>query len=631
VRVVAEEIIGSIALKGRDVGTAIELWESSLGELRRQIGEPTTRVEDGFSQWWRSKNLEAYKVLVRSRETIIRALTNQGRVDESINILLSTREYPSLLSPTTPISPSKRLYIVIFAQLATQDRFDLFEKVYREFERAGNKLVRIKDEKLRIWSPYSARGKDYETPVEGTPSAQEAFTTFRDQHAVSSIEEGSFESQPTRTVKEEEEAFDTTEYSRILGEDYQHYGRTTSQAESSNLIKLVESERLDLALNKLESLLSRGPLPSAQSVATFINRVEGHPNGQEVFKMLDERVKGSHWRRGFWATSRMLGDLHKGEQKLVVRRFRDYFNLNGLPFPLIKALNGATPRIPSTRRIERDQVGGESTSRDTQIRLLPRSTTNAYTLSILMQALVPILSESHSGGSQHLSRIYSSLLDPHSFEIIPSHRPYPLNSLSTPRSSPLDPYTFIPFLLLTLSRHESAPQTRSSNASKELLEILISMQHLGIPPQLPHLSLLLSSYARSSPDLNDFHYLLSCVEEQTSSSIGGIEEGLVSPELVVFVKRQFPRRPSSSASPESTTNTLSPKLYATLLKALRLRSAREGGSRKGKVGKESMLVLQRLMEKLGGPEGIREMLESREGEGMRREVGLLGTGRKEEV
>lgn len=314
-RVVAEELITEIALQGKDVEGALELWEHSLDQVVRQTNsskETESEQEEGKSsdqrgmeRWLKSKNQQSFKPLIRARERIIQALTNLGRVEESIPILLSSTRYPSL-SDDQALKLSKNLYLKILSQLASQDRFELFQQVYEQFTtELGNKLVRIENENLRIRSPYLARKSDYEGGE--SPSAQEAFTTFRDQHAVSSIEEGPVQEEITllsnttssQEAEKEEEVDRFKEFSSVVGQDFEHYGRTTSQSQSLKLVTLVESSRLDLALDLLTSLLIRGPLPSAQSVSTLIDSISLHSNGQEILEMIEEQVESSYWRRSF--------------------------------------------------------------------------------------------------------------------------------------------------------------------------------------------------------------------------------------------------------------------------------------------------------------------------------------------
>jgi len=684
-RVVAEELIFEMALNVRQVESALELWETTLSELVRQ-GNRFDGDNDEMEEWFMSKNYESLKVLIRAKGQIIKALTNLGEVDEAVEILLNPS--PSCHN-NVRLYFDKKLYLVILAQLSHQDRFDLFERVYQRFEQNGYKLVRIKNERLKYMrSPYLARSNRY--PDSDGPSAQEAFTTFRDQHAVSSIEEGSL--LVDQRQKEEEETL--REYAAITGEDVQHYGRSTSQSESRAIVQLVETGQLDLAFDKLNTLLEKGPLPSAQSVATLLHSIDSHANGQLALEMIDDSVKDSYWRRGFWATCRMLKDLQSGNLQQVVRRFRDHFDLKGLPLPLIAAIKGTTLNTVSTRRRETCSIStttktttmtGRRTRRRTRFET---STSNAYTVAILFQALVPLLSNSHptSGAPQHLKRIFHSLFDPCAFRIIPSHNNNNNNNNNInvaivhlgnsdnyerkkKNKSPLDPYTFIPFLLLNLQqRGLPLPSSfSSSNTTKEddtgggrdkvcqgTLTILRSMQNLGIKPQLPHISLLLSAYATRSSSSStttlmvsgsggregitsrsqkEFRYLLDCLE-RGSSSIRNLEEidGEISSDLIDFVKYQFGSSNTTTINDNLDLNDhdhdrVSPKLYATLLKSLRLQRMRcssDGDETKQEEIKlEAMGILKRLMERIG-VQGLREMLESREGEGMRSEVGRLG-------
>ncbi|GAA5976357.1 hypothetical protein JCM5350_001431 [Sporobolomyces pararoseus] len=680
-RVVAEELITEIALQGKDVEGALELWEHSLDQVIRQtnsLKETESEQEEGKSsdqrrmeRWLKGKNQQSFKPLIRARERIVQALTNLGRVEESIPILLSSTRYPSL-SDYQALKLSKNLYLKILSQLASQDRFDLFQQVYEQFTtELGNKLVRIENENLRIRSPYLARKSDYEGGGGESPSAQEAFTTFRDQHAVSSIEEGPVQEEITllsnttssKEAEKEEEVERFEEFASVVGQDFEHYGRTTSQSQSLKLVTLVESSRLDLALDLLTSLLIRGPLPSAQSVSTLIDSISLHSNGQEILEMIEEQVQDSYWRRSFWATCRMLNDLQRGELRLVVRRFRDYFNLIGLPPSSIAAIKGVTLTTPSTR-INRTSDSSSSSMK----RRIETSTSNSYTLSILYQALVPLLSNSHptSGGTKHLKNIFLSLFNPNGFDIIPcyknkSNHVFPLHPIpssttsSEEKVSPLDPYSFIPFLLLTLERrfplspspnnhhhHNNFTQTRERKPQEqvveELLEILMGMHKIGVMPQLPHVALLLSSLASNvakttggrGTGLREFKYLLNVLQRGGKSSLHDEEITGLSTNLVRFVEIQFPNTLVKVGDrKEEEFGEFSPKLYTTLLKSLRLapRSTRydqELNQRnKRLVKKEAVKILTNLMEKIG-VEGLREMLNSKDGEGLRIEVARLG-------
>jgi len=618
-RVVAEGLVEEVAME--DLGMGEKLWQVSLRELREQrdlmrvseklrveeaklgdeerrerLNEQTRIMED----WYASRSWEAYKVVVRSRERIIRSLANAGRVDQAVRLILETNNYPSLYSSTSPVQLSKSLYLTILAQLSNQDRFDLLQQVYARFEEQENKLVRIRNKELRSRTPYWARGSMYnEGGKERSPSAQEAFTTFRDQHKVSSIEEGSLD--------------DLDEYSvaTATGDDTIHYGMTTSERESEKLVKLVDEGKVDQALVKITKLLSHGPLPSAQSVATFIHSLSTHENGQEVLETIDQHVKNSNWRRGFWATCRMLEELHKGELRVVVRRFRDYFFTNSLPPPLPASIAITSSKVPSTRSHSSEEEDDDSPR-------FKRSVPNAYTLSIFMQALVPLLSSDPlrtSGGTRHISNIYQTLLlsssssssSPSPFRIVPSHKPFSGRVNRRTKKSPLDPYTFLPFMLVVLKR-----RNRGKLEQEELVGILRDMQRLGLRPQEPHVALLLSSYARSG-DLEEFNWILSSLLLSTSPPSVSTRPPSISTQLVEFINTHLATTGKEEEEESKKNKKLSPKLFATLLKSLRLRGAKE----------EGMELLKGLMERVG-VDGLRGMLETQEGEGLRDEVGRLG-------
>lgn len=605
-RVVAEELITEVTVEGGlEMGEA--LWNTCLNDMRVQMhqfkveGEYLNRLTEKekvmeselgeigkkersdarlekrtvmMEEWFQSRQQETFRAFVRARERMIRALANSGQVDEAVRLVLQTSSYPSPLDSTTPVSLSKDLYLSVLALLSAQDRFDLLSKVYTQFEHQERRLIRIRRTELRTRTPYFARGLNYRG-LDARPSAQEVFTTFRDQNRVSEIEEGSFE--------------EIGEYSIATGEDRDYYGRSTSRRESERLIRLVEKGELDQALIQITELFSHGPLPSAQAVATFIHSINHQESGRQVLTTLEEHVKSSHWRRGFWATCRMLQELQNGDLRKVVRRFKDYFVISGLSPSIIASIKVATLRYPSTRKSPQEE--------DAELPRLAKSVPNAYTFAILMQALVPLLSEHHqtSGASRHLTNIYQSLLNS-SFGIVPSHKRFAGGISSTRPRSPLDPYTFLPFLLLVLKRNRTSPQ------SQELLSILQDMQRLSISIPQPHLSLLVSSYARTGT-LSEFKYLLSCLSSASLVSSPPVE---LSSNLKEFLEVYF-------KSDRKLGGELSPKLYRNVLKSLRLRGEKELG----------METLKGLMEKVG-VDGLRVMLNSQGGEGLREEVGRLG-------
>ncbi|GAA5944350.1 uncharacterized protein JCM15063_006569 [Sporobolomyces koalae] len=624
-RPIAETLVKEIAIEAGEPALALELWQDTLRELSIQTLSPqASQIEH---EWFAVRTAEAFRVLVRSRERIIRALANLGRLDDAVSILTSTHQFPSLLSPSQPIRLSSRLYLRTLALLSAQNRFDLFELVYRHAELDGKRLVRIEREHLKTHGPYYVRGVRSPAARGIAPSAQEAFNTFRYQHVVSSIEEGSFQLDSIRSAPRRGET-DMDEFAAVSGEDYEHYGTPTSREESDRLKALVDEGRLDAAFDKVVLLLKSGPLPSAQSVANFIHAITDHVNGQEAIKMIDKHVEVSHSQRGFWNSCKMLTDLQNGQHHLVVRRFKEYFTLSGLPPSFVKRIQAATKGTPSIRPEQPQLVD----ARGRRARL-KRTTPNAYVVAILTQALTPLLSSLpvHNATTlehwNYVAEIYSSLLNPHAFRVIPSHRH---NDASDPNQSPLDPHTFIPFLIDRLQPNPLSLQDPGRNEESQpdrLLDVMRSMHRLRLLPQLPHFALLLSSYARTSATFDDFDYLYAFCTASVRPGSTWLEPVAprpgVSPALISVVEThqnlvQKTLSTTATSSPEPSSLGQSPRFFATILKSLRLRRDSIGGDK-------AFELIEGLVDKLG-KDRLRAMLTDVEngGDRFKFEIGKLG-------
>ncbi|GAA6059227.1 hypothetical protein JCM10212_006620 [Sporobolomyces blumeae] len=640
-RVVSERLIRPVMVFG-DVETATALWETTLGEMRRQdrsfggqgfflsSRSRTIRAEErkagrelrakvgegrrhartvSIERWFASRNRSAFKRLVAAREDVVRVQANLSNLETAVEVLLSTNAYPSLVVPSQPVKLSRPLFLSVLALLGEHDRFDLFELVYDALRHGGRRLTRVRQDRLDARDPYYIRGQAFDAS-DPEPSAQEAFMTFRDRHAVSSIEEGTWEDVATDAGSVDsdglEATVDTGGFAKI-GTDGAHYGRTTSRIESERLSNHVEKGRPDLAVSHLLKLFEHGTLPSAPSVARLITALAAHERGPEAVLAIDDHVQASYWQRGFWTTARMLADLEQGNLKLVVRRFRDYFLSSTLPVPVASAIKSVTLRVPSTRE---GTIPGGAVA-------LKRTNANAYTVAILLQALVPLLERARAGaGSKdRLDEVYDALSDSASWQIVPVHTP-PSPSSTLQRAavrSPLDPYTFLPFVLSSIRAREPPLDTLG------ILDKMLAIGLRDIPPVL--VSLALSAFARRGA-FADFDYLLRAVEEGAvphdgdPRARGGGAGEPVSQRVVEFVANLYPSTVSRPLEPV-------PELYATVLKSFRLRtlastpsagpppSSATPVSERGKVtwtpestSTSAIRVLERLVERIG-PDGLR--------------------------
>ncbi|GAA5929814.1 hypothetical protein JCM1841_000497 [Sporobolomyces salmonicolor] len=619
-RVVAEAILQPMAAYG-NVDDAEKVWETTLQELKRQsplfvpqeaylsyrsqvvkkdemrMGRrerqrrAVRRVDvrtSSIRRWFAVRTQEAYKALLRGRERVIHAHAKLGRLDLAVSLLAST-ERQTGLAPNRAIRLSKDTYLTLLSLLASRNRFDLFEQVYASLELAGRRLTRIRNQNLRVRKPYFVRGASFNAP-DAAPSAQEAFTTMRYQHAVSSIEEGAWED-------DADAEYASAEYRRAGAED-ESFGRSTSQAQSAKLLRLIEADQLDVAGSVLAELLTHGPLPSAHAAAVFVHAVEARRSSEDVLAVLDDHVRSASWRKGFWATARMLADLQRGEYKAAIVRFKHSFALTALPNVVARAVRTVTFRT------ERGQTA----------RLL---VPNAYTVAILLQALVPHLEKRAANSADLVDSIYASLFDANHWNIISPHAycSAPTSSsshhLTAPSRSPLDPYSLIPFLLSHHLHRHSPPET--------LLSILASMViRLSLAPQPPHFAIVLNAYARRGSTV-DLSFLLECVERRAlprdlDSSPLARQAGPHTVELAALI---FPPAPSSSTTTEnpiaslpSSALPLSVKVYTGLLSGLRRRGER----------KAALELLQGMIER--DPARVQKW--SRDDERFRWEVGLLG-------
>ncbi|GAA5847245.1 hypothetical protein JCM3766R1_005557 [Sporobolomyces carnicolor] len=679
-RIVAEEILFDLALsrrrgRGSSLDVALDLWRTCDDELARQedqlVGdgvEVQGRPRDKFDEWLTNKLTESRKVVWKTLESIVKALINLGEPDRAIDILVSTR---TRRRGGGGGHFTKKFYLVVLSHLSRRDRFDLFNRVYETFERVDrNVLVRIRDATLKSWTPYFARSREYHQ--DPAPSAQEAFLTFRDQHVVSSIEEGppiAARASKTYEISDEDLAAD---YSGGLYLNHDQGTPTGLTERLGNLADEIEScldadstdERkrrlLDLAVESMSRIVLSGgggggttaTLPSAPSVARLIDLVETrHANGPLVIETVSELVEHEsinkkkktttgRARLSFWTTCRIVHDVaYRNDLELAVTRFRDHFDTRGLPVAVLDAIDRVTVGTASTRTsldIDDGDDADESTmiKRQRQTRLA-KAPVNAYTVSVLMQALVPLLLQLEHEGTRlvddndaasassppietrrhDVRRIFDTLFDPDAYAIVPSHLHHHDHRLDrqrgdTRRTSRLDPYTFIPFLLVVLRddkkssshRHRRRRTTLFDNnnntttttgttssvvagvpACERILDILGSMSEIGVEPQLAHVSILLSAYLDASVLLDveqrprqqdedgdedvyleQFRYLMNRLElyhygrhddhdemEQFSSSSSSSSSSSLSPRLVEFVDKQFPL----PSSPPGTTTT----------------------------------------------------------------------------
>jgi hypothetical protein len=446
-------------------------------EGRRRASEQRITPRTGPSSTWLANQCRhEMGVLIQKRERMVRAHANLGRLDLATSLLESMRGQTGL--GDRKLKLSKSAYIALLSIAALSDRFDIFERIYADLERRGGRLTRVRHRGLQQRTPYFARGINTPAP-DSVPSVQEAFATFRYSTYVGALEEGEPESLEA--------------------------GADRHQTPQELLVQL-NKRMFDDASRTFMAILADGNLPLPLITAQFIQlaRAKGKFEFLETMSdLFDPKTSGASSRMaGYWTTSMMLAHVQAKEWPRALVLFKRYFDHSGLPLLFKKAFNAA---VRPVRPINHE------------IAIPP----DAYALSIATQALVPFLD-----GRRHVSRatlideLYVALVN-ESFNVIPFHsKPSsPSSSLdiaapgSTCPPSPLDPFTFVPFLT-SFARRRLPPHT--------LLRVLIDMQRLSVRPAKQHYGIILGAYARSGTP-SDLFYLLDTLEGRQPTTVPSLE------------------------------------------------------------------------------------------------------------
>ncbi|GAA5984725.1 hypothetical protein JCM10908_003475 [Rhodotorula pacifica] len=467
------------------------LAEARVGaaERERRAAHRIKSRTESTLLWYLNRQHEAYRSLVRARGRAVLAHANLGRHEIAVSLIEQQNEAVG----GARIKLSNDVYLSLLRVLAAANTFPLFERVLDVLRSHQRRLLRVPASyRAGVRMPYFVRSTtSFQHEPEPTPV--EAFSTFRYQHVVSTIEEGG-----SSFFEEGHEATSATEMSYDEETAAGRAATRTGRRRSRELVSLVAEARLADATHLLGRVLLGGPLPSANALATYLDAARA----EAALSSFSSRVglalqvlEGQAWkrseRRAWWATAEMLSALKRGEYREVSAAYKRTF--------AIAALSKAARRSVwlATRRVAAKPKHAEE---DEPIDLLVPS---SYAVSILLQALVPHLRavaerderNARPGALDHANRlieeIYAEIVEAKDLKlwssaIAPGATDDNDATTSTPAST-LDPYTFIPFLRDRLEMH--APAT-------SLLQILADMSRLGIQPQAPHYAIVLHAFAK---------------------------------------------------------------------------------------------------------------------------------------
>ncbi|BGP02937.1 Proteophosphoglycan 5 [Rhodotorula toruloides ATCC 204091] len=500
-------------------------------------------------KWWAGRCERELKELIYARSRAVTSFLRLGKLDAAVDLVLALPGLQRLL-PSTRIDIKKPSYLELLGTLAQYGRFEAFEQVYQSFLEGGRRLIRINKPGVSMRWPFHVRSSSYQTD-QPMYSAREAFTSFRYQTAVTSIEEGPMATQEQALSISSDPPVEEAEDS-------------VGNQRSETILQLVEEDRFEeSAAAVAQYVLLDSSLPSANALATWIDYARSlAANSREAADILaavEEQACGRLLQRTFWYNAEMLSSLRAERYREVLRLYAQAFDVTALPRAARYAI--------WSRVQDRDYSRWRSRSR-----LVPQ----AYTVAILMQALVGLIENEAAGSSraivedagQLIEAIYTGLKDPNQISMVAPKRATATATSEIDSPVPLvphNPYTFVPFLLYRW-RKELPPLS--------VLAILSDMRKLGIRPEAPHYSIVLNSFAKlgDSPTATaansarqgsaDLIYLLSVFDPETFPLEPSVVQA-ASPAVVSFA-RTIP--PPAAPLPVQT--------YTGIIAGLRLRSER---------------------------------------------------------
>ena len=497
-RHVAEHGSASFRVSGPYLGyrtRPVRAAESRVGAAerkRREAHRLESRTESTLL-WYLNRQREAYRSLVRARGRMVLAQAHLGRHDLAVALI----EEQHQVVDGARIKLSNETYLSLLRILAAANAFPLFERTLEVLYSHQRRLLRVPaSHRAGVQMPYFVRAAStFQHEPEPTPV--EAFSTFRYQHVVSTIEEG------------EESLFEEADEARassdgISFDEDSAAGRAatrTGRRRSRELVSLVSEGRLADATHLVGRVLLGGPLPSSNALASYLDaaRIEAASServGRALHVLECQAWKRSE-RRAWWSTAEMLAAVKQGRYRDASVAYKQTFAIAALSRSARRAVWLATRRMAAAARPA--STAGEDSS-TTDLLLVP----SPYTVSILLQALVPHLRavaeqderDARPGALDSADRlideIYTEVVAANELKLWSSGSAAAIHgkqapSTTTTPSSHLDPYTFIPFLRDRLATHAPAPA---------LLQILADMSRLGIQPQPPHYAIVLHALAK---------------------------------------------------------------------------------------------------------------------------------------
>lgn len=459
---------------------------------RREAHRLESRTESTLL-WYLNRQHEAYRSLVRARGRMVLAQAHLGRHDLAVALI----EEQHRVVDGARIKLSNETILSLLRILAAANAFPLFERTLEVLYSHQRRLLRVPaSHRAGVRMPYFVRAAStFQHEPEPTPV--EAFSTFRYQHAVSTIEEGELlfeKADEAHGVSSDEISFDE-EASAALGRAATRTGRRRSR----ELVSLVSEGRLADATHLVGRVLLGGPLPSSNALASYLDAARIEAASSERVGLALHVLERQAWkrseRRAWWSTAEMLAAVKQGRYRDVFVAYKQTFAIAALSRSARRAVWLATRRMAAARPAQ--TAGGSSPSED--LLLVP----SPYTVSILLQALVPHLRTVAEQGERNarpgaldsadrlIDEIYAEVVAANDLKLWSSGSAAAAHEeqahTTTTTSSTLDPYTFIPFLRDRLATHAPAPA---------LLQILADMSRLGIQPQAPHYAIVLHAFAK---------------------------------------------------------------------------------------------------------------------------------------
>ncbi|GAA6009725.1 hypothetical protein JCM10207_004169 [Rhodosporidiobolus poonsookiae] len=471
-------------------------------------------------RWYHHRTRQAYYAVVRARGASIVAHANLGRLGLAVELV--TQTHPSL-DGVIPLRLPYRAFTILLGRAAAQDRFDLFSAVFDKLEQTGRRLVRIRNPAQRSNVPYFVRTAANALAAGGVPTVLDAFTSYRDRHVVSPIEEGEglFEAAAPAVAEGETDAA-LSSLSEVV--DDSPRAADPSKKAFARLARSIAAGDLGHAVPAMVGFLGGSEFPPAPLTASFLTLL--HERGPDVahavLGRLQPFVQLSAQTRGHWTTATMLACVQRGDFADALLAFKGHYDTAALPQAVSSALalaldDAVAPASAAEADVLEQRARAVSTGEGNvtskgeagALEAKPeRYPPSAYTFAVFMQALVglfeariPPPSPADTGAAPHspaaseararIWSLYRTLVSLRSnkWNVVPS-----ISRRDARKSSPLSPYTFTPFLRFHL-RHRSPPRS--------LVDVLVDMTGLGIQPPLPHYAVTLNSYARFGDPVRD--------------------------------------------------------------------------------------------------------------------------------